>query len=441
MRNILLLVCLVTAFIYHHPANAQGNSLLWKIYGNGLENSSYLYGTMHLKDSRVFHFADSVMAKFEECEALAMEVVLSDDVQLQLMKGLLMDSGYVLKKLLEVSQYDSIDTYCRKNLGYSISQLDRLKPIYSSVILAQAKLSATSKFTEKEKFLDEYFQHLAIASKKNVFALETVEEQLSVFDLLSYKQQADLLMETVRTAPGDTLDLETLINLYLLNDLENMMKFENDFNLPDSLYNSLFTRRNHHMTDGIDTMIRKQSTFIAVGAGHLGGEEGLVNLLRRRGFNVIPIIPTYNNYLADDWYRFTSKQNNFTVDMPSYPSTEIITTGEQSANIYSCEIVDETSVRLFVRVQQAEAINANNGFQRTGFMVCLKSIFGEHAEIALSNETQSSANFRFTLVDKFRIRGTLYTNGHLYYILYCIHRRDIDKTKIERFINSFKMLS
>jgi hypothetical protein len=84
--------------------------------------------------------------------------------------------------------------------------------------------------------------------------------------------------------------------------------------------------------------------------------------------------------------------------MPSYPSTEIITTGEQSANIYSCEIVDETSARLIVRVQQAEAINANNGFQRTGFMVCLKSIFGEHAEIALSNETPTATYIIFYIV-------------------------------------------
>ncbi len=395
---------------------------------------------MHLKDSRVFHFADSVMVKFEECEAFAMEVVLSEDVQLQLMKGLLMDSGFVLKKLMGASQYDSIDLYCRKNLGYSISQLDRLKPIYTSVILAQATLTDTSKFAENDLFLDEYFQHVAIASQKSISALETVEQQLAVFDLLSYKQQAELLIETVRNAPNDALDMETLIGLYISNDLERMMKFENDFNLPDSLYNSLFTHRNHQMTDRIDTMIRKRSTFIAVGAGHLGGEEGLVDLLRRRGFSVVPIIPTYNNYLTDGWYRFSSTNNNFTVDLPSYPLTASTMTGDQVAYIYSCVLPNETSAKLIVRVQ-AKTLDETTGFSRTGSIACLRSIFGENAEVELLNETQNSAGFRFTLNDKSKIIGTLFSNDRKYFIVYCIHRRDVDKTKIQRFINSFKMLS
>src|SRR5687767_15149840 len=77
----------------------QGNSLLWKISGKGLTRPSYLYGTMHLHDKRVFHFSDSVASAFESADAFAMEIILNDEVPRRIMNSILMDSTYTLKKL------------------------------------------------------------------------------------------------------------------------------------------------------------------------------------------------------------------------------------------------------------------------------------------------------------------------------------------------------
>jgi hypothetical protein len=135
-----------------------------------------------------------------------------------------------------------------------------------------------------------------------------------------------------------------MVQYYLSNDLHNMMSFENDFSLPDSLYNALITNRNFKMATRIDTMVQRQSTFIAVGAGHLGGDQGLISLLREKGYTVLPIIPTYNQYLADGWYQLSSLKNNFTAQFPSQP--EITTDTMNGKVVWSYSLNEKNRLAL-----------------------------------------------------------------------------------------------
>ena len=120
MRTEGLLITILMFCCCVNNVCSQGNSLLWKISGNGLPSPSYLYGTMHTTDARVFKLADSVLMAFESCDLFVMEVIIDDASKLNILQGLYMDTSYSLKKLLSPMQYDSVDQYCRKNTGQSI---------------------------------------------------------------------------------------------------------------------------------------------------------------------------------------------------------------------------------------------------------------------------------------------------------------------------------
>src|SRR5437016_2212553 len=113
MKSLSQIAFAILLFSFH--CSGQGNSLLWRISGKNLQHPSYLYGTMHSSDSRVFHFADSVLPLFEQCEAFAMEVVLDENTQATIMQNVFMEKGSTLKALLTQPQYDSVQWFAMKN--------------------------------------------------------------------------------------------------------------------------------------------------------------------------------------------------------------------------------------------------------------------------------------------------------------------------------------
>ncbi|MBA3647734.1 MAG: TraB/GumN family protein [Chitinophagales bacterium] len=424
---------------------AQGNSLLWEISGNGIHSPSYLYGTMHSRDNRVFHLADSVMIKFEKCEAFAMEVVIDNALQGKVMDAILMDSSHSLIRLLNEAQFDSVDAYCKKNFGYSISFFNKVKPIYTAVLLSQAESEDNdSLHAKKLLFLDQYLQTMAMHQHKKIYGLETAEEQLLIFDALSYKDQACILMQTIRKTGSDVSEYEEMMKYYTGNNLVKMMEFENDFSLPDTLFNALFTRRNHRMCEHIDSIIKSFSTFIAVGAGHLGGEKGLVSLLREKGFTVIPVIPSYKNYLETGWYQFTSPQNLFTIQFPEPPEltvdrrdsldlflyTSPIAVTEKS-NLYSVYIINYTNIK-----PDSEKFF----FENPSALFPDETVIPGHVEKILWNDWPARSTTYVMKGGKMITVLAIQMKNKLV-ILKAEDTKKITRLNRERFYNSFKLVS
>ena len=438
MRTTAVFAAIFLLFTNVDSAVAQGNSLLWKISGNGLIAPSYLYGTMHTKDSRVFRLADSVLLAFESCEAFAMEVIIDDASKLNILQGLFMDTSYSLKNLLTPEQYDSVDQYCRKNTGQGIKNYEKLKPVYTAAILSQFVYNPSDTTSDDQQyFLDEYFQHLATGQQKKVHGLETIAEQLHVFDVLSYPHQAELLMQTVRRSNSEAKSYDDMVRYYLDNDLVKMMSFENDYSLPDSLYDGLITVRNHRMADRMDTLIKRKSTFVAVGAGHLGETEGLVNLLRDKGYTVLPVIPTYLNYLPNGWYRKTSSRNHFKADFPAVPllSNEEI----NGAHFFHYTAVAST----YYTEKHSYDVYVGEGMQDSVLLHVLQHHYKmkvyfdkiapdatQHNKFQLILETTDGRNCTFQCFER---------NQQVYVLLYT-YKRKANKEFRNRFFSSFQLL-
>jgi len=114
MKKLFLFLFLIGFF----AAQAQYNSLLWKISGNGLKHPSFLYGTMHTSDPRVFAFSDSVMPYFSSAKAYAMELDPKEAFNLGLLSKLMMGKGYSLKKMIPEREYNRLDSIVKKETSF-----------------------------------------------------------------------------------------------------------------------------------------------------------------------------------------------------------------------------------------------------------------------------------------------------------------------------------
>jgi uncharacterized protein YbaP (TraB family) len=250
------LFCLYS-FTGHGQKLDPGNQLLWQITGKGLSKPSYLYGSFHSNDVRLFHFTDSTYAALLHAEA----IVLEADIY---------------------SMFTEYDT----RIGNPQMKYDAFGNPYTS-----DKTASRTKYGDENgrpQFLDAYFQQIAYNTHKMFFPLETIEDQLEVFENINDRKFSDISVKSL------TLTQENILQTYLQGDIENMRQImKSQLSMSGNAYALLITNRNQIMAAGIDSLCRRHSLFIAVGAAHLAGTEGIISLLRAKGFTVRQVLASY----------------------------------------------------------------------------------------------------------------------------------------------------
>jgi uncharacterized protein YbaP (TraB family) len=368
-----------------------------------------------------------IMPALEMCDAFAMEVLIDENIQSTLLANIFMTGETTLQTLLTPVQYDSLQWFAMRNTGMSISYFNKMKPLYVAMMLEMLS-GDDSILKTADPFLDQYFENSATAQQKKIIGLETVEEQMAIFDVMSYKDQAQLLLKSMREYSEDTTEFDEMIQYYLNNDLSKMMEFENDFSMPDSLYDALITDRNIKMAKRIDSMINEQSIFIAVGAGHLGGEEGLVSLLRNKGYQVVPVIPIYSQYLKDGWYQFYSRKNDFKIDFPLQPELKKDNTGIE-CDVYSSHPDKKSSNEELLEVKVYSKKLTKEDFQ--------SAIFPNISDIKFQDNELN--HFTYESVGKLKgIGKTFFSNDKTYVLLYTYKRSPKND---RRFFDSFSIIA
>ncbi len=267
----------------------QYNSLFWKISGNGLKQPSYLYGTMHTADSRVFAFGDSVMPYFKNTKAYAMELDPKEAFDMKIMAKLMMGDGHSLKKMMPAKEYACLDSIVKQEIGFSVGLFDNVAPVFTMTILeANSMELSDSSIKGNKEVLDLYFYKQAKKQKKKIIGIETVDEQLDALNSLSYQEQADLLTRELQEIQ-ENKNLPDVLSFYLNQNLDSLSINDPDAMMPEKFYKALVSDRNARMANRIATFAAEQSTFIAIGALHLPKPDGVIALLRQSGFTVEPI--------------------------------------------------------------------------------------------------------------------------------------------------------
>jgi len=277
-KLIILLFLIISSDIFLLKVHSQ--SLLWKISRGDLEVASYLYGTIHIKDKRVLEYNDSVLLAFEKCDAFAIEVDLSSENLTLLSQKMILTDDLTLKDLFAEEEYQLVKTVVEDIIGVDIMLFNKLKPI--------AILSLVMNFqsaNDADVSVDEYFYRKAVAENKEIIGIETIEEQLEILETIPN----DYIIDYFKNIDHAKEDMELIIKLYKSAELEKMLEMMQKDKSMVMIQKNLLTDRNRKMSERIQAMIGERSAFIAIGAGHLPGKEGIINILTKAGYKIEPV--------------------------------------------------------------------------------------------------------------------------------------------------------
>jgi len=268
------------------------NSLLWKIDGNGLTQPSYLYGTIHIIDSESFFYPEGTLAALDAADQVVFEIDMNEMSDMSNVMGLMnqafMKDGKTLKDLLTVSDYKIVEDHFNK-IGMPLMLLERMKPMFLSVF-ASGDMDPAGLQNGSMKSYEMEFMEIANSSNKPMAGLETIEFQMSVFDSIPYEAQAEMLVESIKAGDTANDEFDAMIKLYTTQDIKGMVSMIGDEDQQLSEYEDvLLNKRNQAWISGMAKMMSEGKVFFAVGAGHLAGEQGVINLLIKEGYKLTPM--------------------------------------------------------------------------------------------------------------------------------------------------------
>ncbi|MFN4886372.1 MAG: TraB/GumN family protein [Bacteroidota bacterium] len=258
--------------------------LLYKIEGNNLNSVSYIYGTIHIMPKKDFEISKSIQSSFNACQVLAMEVDLNMDfkTQLEAAQQSFLPEGKTIADLASADDVNKVKQFCIDSMHWKESKyekMSRLKPFFLSSVILQ-ELIGKSKSFEKE------FNNLAKKKKMTTIGLETLQFQMNMVNTVSNEEQMKMLLQGLST---NNSEFNKMLAAYLRQDLTGLGNLMNDAELSPEFNENLLLQRNRNWIPIISKLISEKPTFIAVGAGHLPGEKGVLNLLREAGYTVTSV--------------------------------------------------------------------------------------------------------------------------------------------------------
>ncbi len=262
------------------------NSLLWEVSGNGLKNPSFLYGTFHLMCKKDLVFSEHLKSALYASDVLMLELDMDDPkIAMGGLMSLSMKGNKKIKDLLSESDYKKVSDYFKDSLNTPIFWLESVQPMLLQSLL-YTKLIPCASVTSPEQEL----MKLAKPQRKPVEGLETIEFQASVFEKIPYDVQATMLVTAIDSLAFQRESFKGMIDAYLKQDLKQLDSLASNEPGMKSFEDDLLFDRNKKWVDFLNDAMKEKSYFIAVGAGHLPRQSGVIELLRKKGFSVKPIV-------------------------------------------------------------------------------------------------------------------------------------------------------
>jgi len=287
IRLIKPVVLIVLGVIISTSGHAQApieKSVFWKISGNGLEAPSHLFGTIHIVCVDDFELSNEVVETMKKSEKFILELDM-DDPKLTSKMQRLMVSAEMRNIQDDLSEEDiaTLNAFLRANFGQGLAQIGVLKPFALSAMVTFKAFECETKQYETE------IVSKAIEFEKEIEGLETIDFQMSLLDGFSREMQIDALMKQVKNPEATALVLNQIVEAYKLQDLSRMQALFDQYEDYEGFNEKMLYERNEKWIPNIEKYAKEGKTFIAVGAGHLAGDKGLISLLRARGYTLTPV--------------------------------------------------------------------------------------------------------------------------------------------------------
>lgn len=266
--------------------NNDNRTLLWEVTGKGLTKPSYFLGTMHLLCPEDAFLSPSVLEVLSYTEKVYLEVDMDDMGQmLSGMKSMQMRNGTKLSDLLTEAEMEKVKTYFEGKLPLPFAMVQNYKPMLLLAMIAQQSLPCNAGSGTEMLLMAE-----AKKLKKSIEGLETLAFQASIFDSIPYADQAKALLEAMTDTTDQKQQALEMVSSYQQQDLDRILKLTEDENSGMANYLDLFLfNRNRNWVEQFEKLAPGGNYLFAVGAGHLPGKDGVLNLLRQKGYTLRPV--------------------------------------------------------------------------------------------------------------------------------------------------------
>jgi len=273
-----------------HPGAAEinlENTLLWEISGNGLTKPSYLFGTMHILCADDARLTDTLKDIIKGSDLIYFEIDMDNMMEmLGAMKYLKMNDNKKLSDLLTAEEYAKVKNYfSHGDFPMPFAMMETFKPFFISSLISEQKMSCPDKEGMEQAIVKESKQY-----QKEIRGLESVAFQASVFDSIPYEQQAKELVKSIDSMDKNSALADELVEVYKRQDLNKIEELtsKEDGGI-SGFMDLLLYNRNSDWANKMNGIMKANSALFAVGAAHLPGDRGVINLLRNKGYHLRPV--------------------------------------------------------------------------------------------------------------------------------------------------------
>ena len=276
--------CCQAQVVKNYPVKKDDNSLLWEITGKGIQ-PSYLFGTFHLMCKEDINLGNSLKEIIKNADEIYFEVDMDDmAATVGAMTFMKMKNDTSLSDLYTPDEFNKIERYFKDSLNMPFIFLKTLKPM-----LLQALVYPKMMACKTMSGMDQALVEVAKSYDKEILGLETYAFQASIFDSIPYKTQASELLKMLDSMTTTRNTFDSMLTIYKSQNIAAIDDFTAEEFNTGNMREILLNNRNRNWVKMLPEILRKKRLFIAVGAGHLGGKDGVIALLQKEGYTVRPI--------------------------------------------------------------------------------------------------------------------------------------------------------
>lgn len=273
--------------------------LLWKVSGNGLGRPSYIIGTYHFAPASMIDQIPGMAQAFEDCDIVLGEIdneeITGTKAQMAMAQAMMAPVDSTLDKLYSPEDYAIVEQVFNKyfgGMGVTLSQMKMLKP--SAISVQMQAMQAVKYFPNfnPNDLIDMAVQKRANEMGRPSGGLETVDEQIDLLFNSPLTEQAESLLEACKKDDLFVVQSSALVEAYMAQDLAKIEEVMTDPEIGGDdaeAMDELIYDRNRNWVVKLVKIMPERAALICVGAGHLPGEQGLLQMLRDRGYTVEPM--------------------------------------------------------------------------------------------------------------------------------------------------------
>ncbi len=283
MRALLFaLVCLAFA----PPGRADTGPLhaLWEVHGR--HNTVYLLGSIHVLRPGDYPLAPAVLKAYADSKSLVMEINLADmdteQVQAQMLASAMLPEGRTLPDILGPRRYARAAGLSH-DVGIELATFDQFAPWFAAEAISELQLTQLG--FQAESGVEMYFLERARTDGKTITGLETVHDQIALFEGLSMDAQADYLVSSLEQARTLPQEVDAMVRAWKRGDTAWFEReLDSEFGKDPALQQSVLAARNRKWLPRIEALLKDDGNYlIIVGTGHLVGPDSVIDLLKKDG--------------------------------------------------------------------------------------------------------------------------------------------------------------